>query len=54
MILANTDPVVFPPGWDRRDRWTLRFLDPELEGSYQRADHVEGVRRVRTASLVAV
>jgi class 3 adenylate cyclase len=46
--------VAFSPGWDRRDRWTLRFLDPELEGSYQRADHAEGVRRVRTTSFVAV
>jgi class 3 adenylate cyclase len=45
--------VVFPPDWDRRDRWTLRFADPGLERSYQHADQVEGVRRVRTASLVA-
>jgi hypothetical protein len=28
---------------------TLRFVDPELERSYQLADQVEGVRRVRTA-----
>jgi class 3 adenylate cyclase len=46
--------VVFPAGWDRRDRWTLRFVDPELERLYQHADHAEGVRRVRTASFVAV
>lgn len=46
--------MIYSAGWDRRDRWTLRFLDPELERSYQHADHAEGVRRVRTTSLVAV
>src|SRR5712671_3296326 len=46
--------MAFPAGWNRRYRWTLRFVDPELERSYQLADQVEGVRRVRTASLVAV
>lgn len=46
--------MTFAAGWDRRDRWTLRFLDPELERSYQHADHAEGVRRVRTTSFVAV
>jgi class 3 adenylate cyclase len=46
--------VLFPLGWDRFDRWTLRYLDPELERAYQHADHVESVRRVRTASFVAV
>ena len=45
--------MAFPAGWDRRDRWTLRFADPELERSYQHADQAEGVRRVRTASLGA-
>jgi class 3 adenylate cyclase len=45
--------MAFPAGWDRRDRWTLRFTDPDLERSYQHADQVEGVRRVRTASLSA-
>lgn len=45
--------MVFPAGWERRDPWTLRFVDPELERSYQHADQVEGVRRARTASLVA-
>ena len=49
-----TDPMAFPAGWDRVDRRTLRFLDPDLERSYQVADQAEGVRRVRTASLVAV
>ncbi len=46
--------MIFPAGWDRRDRWTLRFLDPDLEETYQHADHAEGVRRLRTTSLVAV
>ena len=46
--------MIFPAGWDRRDRWTLHFLDPELEEVYQHADHAEGIRRLRTASLVAV
>jgi class 3 adenylate cyclase len=45
--------VAFPAGWDRRDPWTLRFVDLELERSYQLADQAEGVRRVRTASLAA-
>ena len=45
--------MAFPAGWDLRDRWTLRFVDPELERSYQHADQAEGVRRVRTASLGA-
>jgi class 3 adenylate cyclase len=45
--------VVFEPGWDRRYPWTLRFVDPDLERSYQHADRVEGLRRVRTASLSA-
>jgi len=45
--------VVFQAGWDRRDPWTLRFADPDLERSYQHADQAEGVRRVRTASLSA-
>jgi class 3 adenylate cyclase len=46
--------MVFSTGWDRFDRWTLRFRDPELERSYQHADQAEGIRRVRTASLGAV
>ena len=45
--------MAFPAGWDRRDPWTLRFVDPGLERAYQHADQAEGVRRARTASLVA-
>ncbi len=45
---------MFPGGWDRLDRHTLRFVDPELERAYQRADQAESVRRARAASLLAV
>jgi hypothetical protein len=44
--------MAFPEGWDRFDRFTLRFVDRELERA-QHADQAEGVRRARTASLVA-
>jgi len=46
--------AAFAPGWDGRDRWTLRFLDSELERLYQHADGPQSVRRARTASLIAV
>jgi class 3 adenylate cyclase len=46
--------TAFPAGWDRRDRWTLRFLDPRLERLYQHADAAQSVRRARAASLIAV
>jgi hypothetical protein len=45
--------MAFAEGWDRFDRITLRFVDPELEKSYQHADQTDGVRRARIASLVA-
>ena len=45
--------MAFPERWDRFDRFTLRFVDRELERAYQHADQAEGVRRARTASLVA-
>jgi len=45
---------VFGVGWDRLDRVTLRFVDPELERAYQDADQAAGVARARTASLLAV
>ena len=45
--------MALPDGWDQRDRSTLRFLDPELERAYREADQAQGVRRVRTAALVA-
>ena len=48
-----TGGVTFPVGWDRCDPWTLRFVDPELERSYRHADQEQGVRRARTASLIA-
>ena len=46
--------MALPPGWDRRDSRTLRFVDPELERAYQRDDEADGIRRVRTASLIAI
>ena len=45
---------MFGVGWDRLDRVTLRFADPELERAYQDADRVAGVARARAASLLAV
>jgi len=45
--------VAFAQGWDRFDRVTLRFADPDLERAYQHADQADGVRRARIASLVA-
>jgi hypothetical protein len=45
--------MALPEVWDRFDRFTLRFVDRELERAYQHADQAEGVRRVRTTSLVA-
>jgi class 3 adenylate cyclase len=46
--------TAFPAGWDRHNRWTLRFLDPRLERLYQHADAAQSVRRARAASLIAV
>jgi class 3 adenylate cyclase len=34
----------FAPGWDRRRAWTLRFLDPWLEGAYK-LDQADAARR---------
>jgi class 3 adenylate cyclase len=39
-------------GWDRRDPWTLRFLDPGLERSYTSAMAGPGRLRLRIACLV--
>ena len=54
-VSTSTDPhpASYPPGWDRRDPRTLRFRDDALERSYQYAEQEQGVRRVRTAALVA-
>ena len=46
--------MAFSAGWERLHPLTLRFIDADLERSYQHADLAEGVRRVRTASLSAV
>jgi class 3 adenylate cyclase len=40
------------PGWDRQDRWTLRFLDPRLEGGYRRA--MATSTRTRTRAFLAL
>lgn len=45
--------VSFPVAWDRRHISTLRFVDPELERAFQSADQAQGVRRARSASLLA-
>jgi class 3 adenylate cyclase len=53
---GGSDPgavAQLPEGWDQRSRWTQRFIDPGLEAAYQAADRESGVRRARTASLVA-
>src|SRR3954454_9376910 len=40
------------PGWDRRDPWTLRFLDPALERSHSSAMAGPGRLRLRIACVV--
>jgi class 3 adenylate cyclase len=42
------------PGWGRVDRWTLRFVDPGLERSYDLADQAAEIQRLRTSSLTAI
>src|SRR6476646_6511803 len=39
-----TAAMAFVEGWDRFDRVTLMFVDPELERAYQLADQADGVR----------
>ena len=46
------DRPVAPPGWDRRNPWTLRFLDPELERAYRAAMAGPGRERFRIANLL--
>jgi class 3 adenylate cyclase len=38
------------PGWDRRNPWTLRFVDPALERAYQAAMAQPGRHRLRIAA----
>ena len=40
------------PGWDRRDPWTLRFIDPALERSYSTVMAGPGRLRHRIACLL--
>jgi class 3 adenylate cyclase len=42
----------FGPGWDRQDRWTLRFLDPTVEQAYLDATSELGRQRQRIAISV--
>jgi len=39
----------FGHGWDRQDRWTLRFLDPALEKTYLDSMAAPSRQRLRTA-----
>src|ERR1700730_13212744 len=39
-------------GWNRRNPWTLRFVDAELERSYEAAMAAPGTQRLRIAHLV--
>ena len=43
----------FGPGWDRQDRWTLRFLDPTVERAYLDAMSELARQRQRIALSVA-
>ena len=42
----------FGPGWDRQDRWTLRFLDPTVERAYLDSMSEPGRHRLRIAIYV--
>lgn len=47
------DPPLPPlPGWDQRNPWTLRFVDPALERTYQAAMAQPGRQRLRIAAPV--
>jgi class 3 adenylate cyclase len=45
-------PRSFSPGWDRRNLWTLRFVDAALEREYKAAMSAPGRLRFRIANLV--
>ena len=49
---ATERPLTPLPGWDRRNPWTLRFLDPDLERNYEAAMAAPGRVRFRIANLV--
>jgi class 3 adenylate cyclase len=44
--------LAFGPGWDRQDRWTLRFLDPAVEHAYLGTMSELGRQRQRIALSV--
>ena len=42
----------FGPGWDRQHRWTLRFVDPDLERAYLETQAGPARQRLRTFLLL--
>jgi class 3 adenylate cyclase len=42
------------PGWDRLERWTLRFVDPVLERIYRVTEAPDGRLRLRIATAMGV
>jgi class 3 adenylate cyclase len=53
-VTANesTTVLTFGPGWDRQDRWSLRFLDPSVERAYLDSMSELGRQRQRIALSV--
>jgi class 3 adenylate cyclase len=49
---AEGGPIALSLGWDRRDPWTLRFVDSALEREYESAMSAPGRQRLRIANLV--
>jgi hypothetical protein len=43
--------ATFGPGWDRQDKWTLRFLDLTIEQAYLDSMSEPGRHRMGTADL---
>jgi class 3 adenylate cyclase len=49
---AEGGPIALSPGWNRRNPWTLRFVDSALEREYESAMSAPGRQRLRIANLV--
>jgi class 3 adenylate cyclase len=49
---SATRAVPLSPGWDQRDPWTLRFVDPDLEHDYQLNVARAARHRLRIAHLL--